>query len=347
MGVPGPYMGMPMGPPMMVPMGGPPPPPMGPPMMGGPFPGGLPPPPGQHGGPQIRPGEVLQGRIARFYPAKGYGFLTPDEIDEDIFFLRSELPKDLQLTQRHEDVVSQRVEFEVRIMPDGKLRGQRMSLLSDGEGKSRKSKDEQLPPLEADLVDEMIDFLVEHGGGCDYGKFSSHFAKVKKQQLKEHFDIASFDRGVQRIELPEGHPARPEGEGRGGGEEPEEREEPEAPRDDDEGGDDADEPIDDDELSIPSGPQCTPTGRIKNYDPLKGFGFITVEGMEEDVFFQRSALPNTFHAKKKSEMPELCGVEVCFEEDMSNHGGRGLRASKVNLLLKWHGGDRCFLLRRT
>merc|ERR1719343_924679 len=119
--------------------GMPPPPPMGFPMgpyMGGPpmpgMPMGAPPPPPQSGQPRIRSGEVLNGRIARFYPQKGYGFVAPDELDEDIFFLRSEMPQELSQLDRHEDVVGNRVSFEVRTMPDGKLRAQRMALLQDG-----------------------------------------------------------------------------------------------------------------------------------------------------------------------------------------------------------------------
>merc|ERR1712232_1130490 len=99
-----------------------------------------------------------------------------------------------------------------------------------------------------------------------------------------------------------------------------------------------------DELSIPPSVGCTPVGRIKNYDPSRGFGFITVEGRAEDIFFPRSALPVTFHGKKRSEMPELNGVEVAFEEDPEQKGQTGVRASKVNLLLKWHASDECYLL---
>eukprot|EP00405_Crypthecodinium_cohnii_P049708 CAMPEP_0206605046 /NCGR_PEP_ID=MMETSP0325_2-20121206/50104_1 /ASSEMBLY_ACC=CAM_ASM_000347 /TAXON_ID=2866 /ORGANISM="Crypthecodinium cohnii, Strain Seligo" /LENGTH=762 /DNA_ID=CAMNT_0054120359 /DNA_START=99 /DNA_END=2387 /DNA_ORIENTATION=+ len=331
-GPPAPYM---MGVPPQMAMGGMPPPPYG----------GMPPPTvPMTGASRVRPGEKLNGQIVRFYPQKGYGFLSPDEIDEDIFFLKTEMPEELRDVDV-DDVVAKRVSFQVKIMKDGKLRAQRMTLLQGRGGGQGHHRGEDLPPLSDDLVEEMVDFLVDQGGGCNLGKFTAKFTKVKKSQLQKHFDVASFSSG-QRIELPEGHPARPEGMERGGegnmsdDEAPDEegsvKEEPEE-----------DEPIDDDELSIPPNPGCTPFGKIRSYDPAKGYGFIVVEGRSEDVYFPRSALPANFQAKKRREMPELNGVMVAFEEIPDESGaGKGPKASKVNLCLKWHESDQCYLLKR-
>jgi len=342
MGMPPPPMGPPgmpmgfMGPPGMPPMGMPP----GMPPMGGP-PMGMPP----MGGPppmmaRFRPGEVLRGLIARFNPAKGYGFLTPDEVDEDIFFLRSEMPKELSGAQSKEEVVNHRVEFEVRTMPDGKLRAQRMVLIEDNAPAARGKNDqrsEELPRLDTILVQEMTEFLASTGGGCDYGKFASKFPKVKKRQLEEHFDFFSLERGNQRIELPQDHAGR--GEPREGSEA-----DPEEPRDGEgEVQEDGDVPAD--EPAILPGPGCQLHGAIKNYDPSKGFGFVRCDNFDEDIFFPRSALPESFHAKKKSDMPELVGVEVSVH--LLEGGDRGPRAERVNLLLKYHAADRCWLLKRT
>jgi len=332
MGVPPHHMGMP--PPHM----GMPPPHMGVP----------PPPPMDQSGPRFRPGEVFTGSIVRFNSTKGYGFLTPDELDEDIFFLRSEMPAEIQGMQRQEEVVQKRVEFEVRTMPDGKLRAQRMKLLSDQGGgggdrrrRGRDDGDQPLPPLDPGLVDEMADFLATQGGGSDFGRFCSRFPRVRKTQLEEHFDIFSLERG-QRIELPEGHPSRRDDEGRpdddfvdsrpdGDGAE----EQPRAEGDDD---------VPPDEPAIPPGPGCTPLGVIRSYDPAKGFGFVRADGLDAEIFFPYSALPESFHAKRRSEMPELEGVEVSVE--LGPDGNRGPRANRVNLLLKWHAGDSCWLLKR-
>merc|ERR1719382_559487 len=169
----------------MMPHMGPPPPPNG---QFGNFGGRGPMPPNAN----VR--NKMSGTIARYYPQKGYGFLQPDDVDEDIFFLRSELPQELSGAQNHEEVCNRRVEFDVRVMQDNKLRAMKLRLLKDGEKTKPKRSDENLPPLEQDLIDEMVEFLASNGGGCDYGKFSSRFAKVKKQQLKEHFDIFSLDR---------------------------------------------------------------------------------------------------------------------------------------------------------
>jgi len=301
-------------------------PPMGPPMMG----------------PRFRPGEILRGLIARFDPSKGYGFLTPDELDEDIFFLRSEMPKEISGAQRKEDAVNRRVEFEVRTMPDGKLRAQRMVLLDEQPTNHRgRDQNEPMPALDTGIVEDMTEFLVSSGGGIDYGRFASKFPKVKKRQLEEHFDIFSLDRKGQRIELPQDHPRRGEVN-----DDPrsEAGEEEEAPRDD-AGGDSGDDGVAPDEPAILPGPGCQPHGVIKNYDPFKGFGFVRCEPFEEDIFFPRTALPESFHGKKKSEMPELTGVEVSVE--MSTVGDRGPRAERLNLLLKWHAADRCWLLKRS
>lgn len=367
-------MGMPMdfvlGPPPM----GPPPPPMGPmghlmgPPMGGPmgFMGpGLPPPPvvptmcapqdqgaGPPSGPRFRPGEVLTGTILRFNPPKGYGFLAPDELDEDIFFLRSEMPREIADAQRKEEAVNRRVEFEVRTMPDGKLRAQRMVMLRDQAppaGRHHRDRDQEpAAPLDMGLVDEMAEWLADNGGGADYGKFASHFAKVKKKQLEEHFNIFSLDRGAQRIELPEGHPGRTEDAGRRSGSEPPPDEGCEAEaqpedqdRDEDDEGEDGVPP---DEPAIPLGLGRCPLGVIRSYDAAKGFGFVHVEGLDEDIFFPRSALPDTFHGKRRTQMPELVGVEVSVE--LGDGRERGLRAERVTLLLGWHVADRCWLLKR-
>ncbi|CAE8740752.1 unnamed protein product, partial [Polarella glacialis] len=61
------------------------------------------------------------------YDAKGFGFIKSDHIAEDIFFLRSELPPELDGREpRRDEVVDKVVEFEVRTMPDGKLRAERL-----------------------------------------------------------------------------------------------------------------------------------------------------------------------------------------------------------------------------
>merc|ERR1712060_22027 len=101
-----------------------------------------------------------------------------------------------------------------------------------------------------------------------------------------------------------------------------------------------------DEPAILPGPGCTPHGIIKNYDPSKGFGFVRCEDFDEDIFFPRSALPDSFQVKKKSDMPDLVGVEVSVQLQ-EERGERGPRAERLNLLLKWHAVDRCWLLKRT
>lgn len=293
------------------------------------------PPPGIRG--DLRPGDVLKGRIARYSEKKGYGFLTPESLDEDIFFLREEMPLEIKDTNNMDDIIGRYVTFEVRVMPDSKLRAQRMSLTEDSSA-GRAQNNEFGYPLDPNLVHEMVQFVIENGGGCDYSQFASRYPQVHQSQLKEHFDIFDMDRGIQRIELPQGHPARQnlgfdprgshgfsaEGQARAGFE-------------------NADGPGDD-EPAIPPSAGCQPFGRIKNYDPVRGFGFVNVEGFEEDIFFARKALPDAFQAKQPEQMPNLNGVQVSFE--LAAAADKGPRADKVTLLLQWHSLDRCWLLKR-
>ena len=89
------------------------------------------------------------------------------------------------------------------------------------------------------------------------------------------------------------------------------------------------------------------TGHIRDYDAAKGFGFIKVEGMEEDIFFPRDALPEAFRGRQQTEMPILNGVHVSFEppginpKPSSNPKKKSsMRTETLNLLLTYHApGD--------
>jgi len=291
--------------------------------------------------PRVQNGEVLTGEIVRYDMSKAYGFVKPDTLDEDLFFLRVEMPQTLQGATEKEEIERQRVEFEVCIMPDGKMRAQRMLLQGQeherealSAGRDERGADVPLPPLEDSLIVEMEEFLDKNGGHCDYGKFSNVFPKVKKKQLEAHFEITTGERGTPtRIELPEGHPLKSTF--------------PKDPADDqdvagamDDGADEAP----DDEPAIPLQVQCQPQGVIRQYDPVKGYGFIRCDGLDEDIYFHRSSLPASFHGKKRREMPNLAGVHVAI--DLNPNSDRGPRAERISLLMNWHAGDRCWLLKR-
>lgn len=258
----------------------------------------------------IQPGEVLRGVIARFQPKKGYGFVSPDEIDEDVFFLRSEMPPEISGPQRRkEEIVRARVEFEVRVMPDGKLRAQRMVLLEHppavGEGDPAMDGDGDGEPNE-----------VEDGEGEMEGDGEPEVADVEEEEEAP-------------MDMPEGEPG-PEAE-------------PAELEDQDEGGE---PPAGALEPSIIPSAGCQPSGWIRQYDAQKGFGFLSVDGLGEDVFFPRMSLPEAFQKKRRKDMPELVGAEVTFELDPKED--RGPRARRVTLVLRWHadGDDRCWLLKR-
>lgn len=308
--------------------------------------------------PRIESGEVLVGEIVNFECPKGFGFVRSPRCSEDIYFVRAEMPQEISSAQKKEEVIRRRVEFEVVVMPDGKMRASKMLLLDD---------DVPLPPaeeteddLDDSLLQEMGEFLASKGNGTELGYFSSQFPKIKKRKLQQHFDIFPEDGqqgpgGRHRIELRQDHPLRVDVED-------EVKEDavrdtdmqeyldgdiPEAP-DEDPAANMADDDVDDidpNEPSIPLGPGVTPLGVIRSYDAEKGFGFIRCRGLPEDVFFPRSALPKSFHGRNPKDMPELLGVQVSF--DYKPSGGKGPRTDKLNLLLRWLKADECWVLNRS
>merc|ERR1719263_450192 len=104
---------------------------------------------------------------------------------------------------------------------------------------------------------------------------------------------------------------------------------------------DAGAPVNMEDPAIPLGPGCTPHGIIRSYDPVKGFGFIVSASYPGDIFLPRNALPSNFQGKVPHEMPSLAGVQVSFDLLLLGDKGKGPRADKVNLLLKWHNEDSC------
>merc|ERR1719247_1562691 len=117
MGPPMGHMGAPMMPPMGAWM------PMGP--MGAMVPMG---PMGMGMGPVD--GQIFYGPIARYDPAKGFGFIACEPLHEDIFFLRSELPPELK-EEGKDKIVNVQVEFEIchSDKGDGKLRARRLRIV--------------------------------------------------------------------------------------------------------------------------------------------------------------------------------------------------------------------------
>eukprot|EP00928_Gymnodinium_smaydae_P087020 TRINITY_DN71382_c0_g1_i1.p1 TRINITY_DN71382_c0_g1~~TRINITY_DN71382_c0_g1_i1.p1 ORF type:complete len:1052 (+),score=293.52 TRINITY_DN71382_c0_g1_i1:258-3413(+) len=310
--------------------------------------------------PAARDGEVLTATILRYDLAKTYGFLRPDDIEEDVYFQRCELPPELQDIRHKDDIEQQRVEFEVKTMPDGKMRAVKITLLEGGPPRAEREADErevEVAPLDDALVGEMEVFLEDQGGGCNYGAFSQRFQKVKRKQLEEHFMIVEDGNKKLRIELRDGHPgkrARDASADEDMAEPAEDMDEEEAraaaaddpePQASPEGsageaaGDVAEE-----EPAILPGPGCNPQGFIRQYNAEKGFGFVTCEGFEGDIYFPRQALPELFRGRNAKEMPALNGVAVAV--DLIPNGDRGPRAERVTLLLKWHTEDKCWLLRR-
>lgn len=277
------------------------------------------------------------------------------------------MPQELSKSQKKDEVLNRQVEFEVRVMPDGKLRAQKMLLLEGDlpipRGEAVEEED-VASDLDEDKIQEMSQYLAKHGNGFDFGKFSNHFPGIKKRKLQPHFDIIQEGKsqgGRHRIELPPGHPLRVDVDAELGADElldgvgntsnpldTDMLDIPEPPEEDpaqsDAVDDDADD-IDPNEPSIPIGPGVQPLGVIRSYDAEKGFGFIRCRCMPDDVFFPRKALPKSFHGRNAKEMPDLIGVEVSF--DFNPSGGRGPRTENMNLQVRWLKTDECWVLKRT
>merc|ERR1719343_938542 len=154
----------------------------------------------------IPEGEVHLGVILRYDPQKAYGFLKPDDIPEDVFFLRSAMPEDLREQNNKADIEKRRVEFTIKTMPDGKLRAQDIQVSSE-------PPPEAPPPMEPPELDEatlteMAEFIAQRGNSVDYGKFTSSFTKVKRKQLEVHFDIVFENKDRPTISLPPDRPLR-------------------------------------------------------------------------------------------------------------------------------------------
>ncbi|CAJ1374180.1 unnamed protein product [Effrenium voratum] len=291
-------------------------------------------------------GEILSGEIVAFEPGKGYGFVKTKSCEEDVYFIRAELPPELSESERREEVVGEHVEFELQIMSDGKLRAQRMVRNSPGDESD----------LEEEVVQEMTDYLAESRGRQDYGKFTNRFPRVKKPKIQKHFEIITRD-GRAVVALPPDHPQREDSPPNSPHDSPNEVDEPIEELPDDQRDDERDMlddfpedrlegelEVDPNEPSIPLGPGVQPLGIIRDYDAGKGYGFIRCEGLEEDVFFPRQALPKSFQGQNTREMPELKGVQVSFDYNPSH--SRGPRSDTVTLLLSWLQADRCWLLKR-
>ena len=102
---------------------------------GGP-PGGLPGRPAAHQLAQSsRPPDPWQqplhsGTVRSYDAKKGFGFIHCDQLNQDVFYLRAELPRELDHCEpQRSQLVERRVDFEVRQHENGKLRAHGLRFL--------------------------------------------------------------------------------------------------------------------------------------------------------------------------------------------------------------------------
>lgn len=300
----------------------------------------------------------FEGTIALFDAFKGYGFIKSEDVVEgDVYFKRSELPLEAQNYPRAK-LVGAKVEFDAMLTSHGKARGEKVLILEepsqpddpDAQLNGQAARDRRevsevpAPPLNDEAVAEMTQFLEDHGGAMDYGKFANAFTGVKKLQLENHFTLVaeSSDAGGRwQITLPGVDPLPPieDREGRPRSPGPERLPRPSSSR-----------PIQDQNRHRPGSvqggsariepsPNLWLIGCIKKWDQRKGFGFLVADGAD-DVFVHRNDLPpelQGFHGN-------LQGAEFAFELDVADTGK--LRAKQIRALLTpdFHAGG--WMLRR-
>lgn len=337
----------------------------------------------------------LAGHIASYNSDRAYGFLKRDDPGPDVYFHRNLLPQDYQ-NRHGKDLVGTRVEFQFVSTKDGKDRCDRLWVMGElggnqgnnddgyrrrggpggrppwgGSGgqqeqdtrrdrrdKHRARDDDGVPPpdLDPSYVEEMIKFLEERGGVMDYGRFSNHFAGLKKSQLEPHFTLV------------------PEVQGKGGGRwqimlngveplTPEERAEREAQERSDEakerngqvgnggleGSDGIDGKAEDDlpalvdsegDLFLELSQSMRLLGSIREWDRRNISGFACAEGYES-VIVETAALPQDLQGRRDV---DLTGCQVTFELDSRDDGQ--YQAHNMHVLLE-PDGDGGFRFRRS
>jgi cold shock CspA family protein len=100
------------------------------------------------------------GTIVRYDFDSAYGFVRCVDYKEDIFFLKAEMPRELQDAEDHEEVEQQLVEFEVKRMDDGRMQALRMVLASGGDGRTALEIDDE-------LHDMMMGFVSVNEEACE------------------------------------------------------------------------------------------------------------------------------------------------------------------------------------
>lgn len=114
------------------------------------------------------PGTVL-GTIKSYNKEKGFGFITRETVEGDIYFAKGELPAQLQLIEDSKQVTGRTVSFELRQQADGKCKAARIAIFPPVPG------GQPLPPLtnpNKNLPETCADFRMGKCYRGDTCKFS-------------------------------------------------------------------------------------------------------------------------------------------------------------------------------
>eukprot|EP00812_Abedinium_dasypus_P009139 NODE_2851_length_866_cov_238.591862.p3 GENE.NODE_2851_length_866_cov_238.591862~~NODE_2851_length_866_cov_238.591862.p3 ORF type:complete len:170 (+),score=43.59 NODE_2851_length_866_cov_238.591862:3-512(+) len=112
--------------------------------------------------------------------------------------------------------------------------------------------------------------------------------------------------------------------------------------------------------AIPLDAGCEPIGIVQSYDASKGVGYVTCEGVVEDVSFSREALPHDYQDEAQAaELPDLAGMMVAVKFALCERDGCRTAwepgsvdlgppvAERLTLLMSWRPKDASWGPRRS
>lgn len=287
--------------PPMVPMM--PPPMMGPPMM--------PMPPVEMA--KKLDGQVAVGNVVRYDVTQAFGFIKAEGIPDDIYFLRSELPPELRDAETKDQVIGERVEFQIKTKKDGKLRAQRLLRLAPS------GSERTMGPRTRGRI---IKFYSDKGYGFISCDFADNVFFPKSSLPKEYSDTPEDD--IRDLEVSFELYSKEAGKPRANNmyvlpkvnEHRESRPEVQKAT----------------SSSTDSKPTVQPgevlTGFIVNFETTKGYGFVKSDEHGEDIFFLRSEMPPELSSEQRKE--KVLNKRVEFEARTMPDGK--VRALRMRLL---------------
>ncbi|CAE8632954.1 unnamed protein product, partial [Polarella glacialis] len=212
--------------------------------------------------------DLALGTVVNYDPVKGFGFLQAEGIHGDIFFSRGELPEKLRESEKREQVVGQKMEFELYRNTEGKLRGKRFLILPPAGSKSA------TPPLGPRARGKILKYDKSKGFGFISCKYANDVFFMRSQLPKEYIEcsmeeLKELDVSFEMYMKQPGKPRANAIEVLGKDGSPEQGEFP------------GEEVFPEESKKAKSGEVLS--GVIINFEPVKGYGFLKSDNVEERI----------------------------------------------------------------